>query len=109
MKKNEVHSKIGDRSSTLTCQLCDRQMQRLTEHHLIPRQAVKRKKADPGSTVEICSACHKQIHTFFNNAELAREFNTLEKLKNEPRMQKFLGWIQKQEPNKRIRVHRAGS
>ncbi|NJM89969.1 MAG: hypothetical protein HC847_25325 [Hydrococcus sp. RU_2_2] len=27
-------------------QLCDREMERLTIHHLMPRQAVKRKKAD---------------------------------------------------------------
>lgn len=81
-------------------------MENLTIHHLVPRQAVKRKKADPGPTVEICSACHRQIHTLFNNAELAKYFNTLEKLQNEPKMQKFLAWIKKQNPSKRIRIHR---
>jgi hypothetical protein len=65
-------------------------MESLTEHHLIPRQAVKRKKADPGSTVDICSACHRQIHNLFSNAELAQDLNTVEKLKNEPKMQKLL-------------------
>ena len=90
----------------MKCELCQREIERLTVHHLIPRQAVKRKKADPGSTVDICSACHRQIHTFFNNAELAKELNTLEKLQNEPKMQKFLSWIKKQDPNKRVRVSR---
>jgi hypothetical protein len=33
-------------------QLCDREMERLTIHHLMPRQAVKRKKAD--SYFELC-------------------------------------------------------
>jgi HNH endonuclease len=63
-------------SIALKCQLCDREMENLTIHHLVPKQAVKRKKADPGPTVEICSACHRQIHTLFNNAELAKYFNS---------------------------------
>jgi hypothetical protein len=90
----------------MKCQLCDREMERLTEHHLIPRQAVKRKKADPGPTVDICTACHKQIHIFFHNTQLARDFNTVEKLKTEPRMQKFLAWVRKQDSSKRVRVNR---
>ncbi|ERN42783.1 HNH endonuclease [Rubidibacter lacunae KORDI 51-2] len=86
------------------CQLCDREVARLTVHHLVPRQAVKRKKADPGPTVKICAACHKQIHALFDNATLARQLNTPEALSAEPQMQKFLAWIRKQDPNKRVRV-----
>ena len=80
-------------------------MERLTTHHLVPK-VVKRKKADSGPTIETCSACHRQIHTLFNNKELAQRFNTLEKLKNEPKMQKFLVWVKKQDPGKRVRVER---
>ena len=81
-------------------------MEALTIHHLIPRQAVKRKKADPGPTIDICSGCHRQIHKLFDNNYLAAHLNTLEKLESEPNMQRFLAWIKKQDPNKRIRVHR---
>lgn len=88
----------------MQCQLCERELEKLTIHHLVPRQAVKRKKAEPGVTVAICSPCHRQIHNLFSNLELARHFNTLEKLTNEPRMAKFLAWIKKQNPNKRIRI-----
>jgi hypothetical protein len=88
----------------MKCELCQREVNRLTVHHLIPRQAVKRKKADPGPTVEICSPCHSQIHHFFTNLELAQNYNTLDKLKNEPRMQKFLSWLRKQKPDKRIKI-----
>ncbi|MBE9168466.1 HNH endonuclease [Pleurocapsales cyanobacterium LEGE 06147] len=88
----------------MQCELCQREMERLTVHHLIPRQAVKRKKAEPGPTIDICSACHRQIHSLYSNNELAKYLNTLEKLRNEPKMQKFLAWIEKQKPNKRIRV-----
>lgn len=88
------------------CELCQREVERLTVHHLIPKQAAKRKQAEPGPTVEICSACHRQIHAFFDNKYLAQELNTLEKLRSEPKMQKFLAWIGKQDGAKRIRVHR---
>ncbi|WP_256871999.1 HNH endonuclease [Nostoc sp. TCL26-01] len=88
------------------CQLCQRQMEHLTIHHLVPRQNTKRKKQDPSPTVNICSACHRQIHALFDNKLLARELNTLEKLSNEPQMQKFLAWVIKQDPGKRIAVHR---
>ena len=90
----------------MNCELCQRTMERLTTHHLVPKQTVKRKKADSGPTVEICSACHRQIHTLFNNKELAQRLNTIEKLQNEPKMQKFLAWIKKQDPGKCIRVER---
>jgi hypothetical protein len=37
---------------------------------------------------------------------LAQELNTLEKLREEPQMQKFLSWVKKQKPDKRVQVHR---
>ncbi|MEH1830671.1 MAG: HNH endonuclease [Nostoc sp.] len=88
------------------CELCQREMENLTVHHLVPRQNTKRKKQDPGPTANICSACHRQIHALFDNKLLARVLNTLEKLSNEPQMQKFLVWVRKQDPGKRIAVHR---
>lgn len=90
----------------MPCQLCDRNVHQLTVHHLIPRQTVKRKQAESGSTIEICSPCHRQIHVFYSNLELARNFNTLDKLKSEPKMRKFLGWISKQDPQKQVRIRR---
>ena len=88
------------------CQLCEREMDALTIHHLIPRQKTKRKKIEPGPTINICSACHKQIHTLFDNTRLATELNSIERLKNELQMQKFLSWVRKQNPNRRIKVNR---
>ena len=88
----------------MQCELCEREMDALTVHHLIPRQKTKRKKTDPGPTINICSGCHKQIHTLFDNSRLAVELNSIEKLKHEPQMQKFLSWVRKQDPHKRIKV-----
>jgi hypothetical protein len=88
------------------CQLCQREMAQLTVHHLIPRQTVKRKQANAGETIAICIACHRQIHSFYSNLQLARELNTIEKLQNEPKMRKFLNWISKQKSEKKIKINR---
>ncbi len=90
----------------MNCELCERAVDRLTVHHLIPRQRVKQKKAEAGPTANICSACHLQIHALFDNKRLAKELNSLEKLRTEPQMAKFLSWIKKQKPHKRLQVHR---
>ena len=90
----------------MKCELCQRKMENLTIHHLIPRQYLKRKKIAVSPTVSICTACHKQIHALFDNKKLAQELNTIDKLKQEPKMQKFLSWVRKQKPNKRIIVRR---
>ena len=90
----------------MQCELCRREMEKLTIHHLIPRQYSKRKKIKIGDTVNICSPCHRQIHSLFNNKILAQELNTIEALENEPKMKKFLSWVKKQRHNKKITVYR---
>lgn len=86
----------------MQCGLCQREMENLTVHHLIPKQ----KDGAKGPKVEICSACHRQVHALFDNARLAQELNTVEKLQEEPQMKKFIAWVSKQNPNKKIKVHR---
>ena len=87
----------------MPCELCDRDVSQLTAHHLVPRQTVKRKQAESGPIIDICSACHRQIHALYTNLELARDLNTADKLKSEPRMRKFLNWVRKQDPQKKVR------
>lgn len=84
----------------MNCELCQREMENLTIHHLIPRQ----KNGHYSPKIKICSACHRQIHNLFDNTRLAQELNTLEKLRSEPQMWKFLSWVRKQDPNKRIKI-----
>lgn len=86
----------------MTCELCERDTEKLTVHHLIPRQ----KKGHHGPKINICSACHRQIHTLFDNTRLAQELNSKEKLINEAQMQKFIKWVKKQDPNKKVKVNR---
>ena len=90
----------------MICELCERDVQRLTVHHLIPKQKAKNKKADTIPTANICSACHRQIHSLFNNTQLSQKLNSLEKLKNEPQMEKFISWVKKQNPSRHVRVYR---
>lgn len=90
----------------MQCQLCERDCDRLTAHHLVPRQHTKRKKQEPGETIDICSACHRQIHSLFDNRVLATELNSLEKLKQQPDMIRFLNWLRKQDATKRVKVDR---
>ena len=89
------------------CRLCERDCPALTVHHLIPRQQTKRKKQDTGPTVDICAPCHKQIHTLFTNKALATNLNSIDKLKAREEMQKFLGWIRKQDPDRKVRTRKA--
>lgn len=86
----------------MPCELCERPVADLTIHHLVPKQ----KDGKDGPTAEICSACHRQIHALFDNATLARQLNSVAKLKAEPRLAKFLRWVRKQAPGKRVRVYR---
>lgn len=88
----------------MSCELCERELDNLTLHHLIPRQQTRRKQVAPGPTIQICSACHRQIHSLFSNAQLAHDLNTAAKLKQNPEMRRFLHWVSKQNPQRHIRV-----
>ena len=91
-----------------TCQLCGRAVEVLTAHHLYPKSQGRRagRKIADLSTVRVCRACHRQIHTLFSNQELARQFDSLDALRAHPEMAKFLDWVRRQDPNKRIKVRR---
>ena len=81
------------------CAICGRE-EALTRHHLIPRTRHhnKRNKREFGRAVVrqvtgICRPCHSQIHALLSEKELEREFNTIAKLKEHPRVAKFAAWI----------------
>ncbi len=89
----------------MRCELCEREMEELTLHHLIPKQYTKRKRLDTSATIDICSPCHRQIHALFDNKRLAKELNSVEALTDEPQMNKFLAWVSKQNPRKTVTVY----
>lgn len=84
------------------CALCQREMD-LTFHHLIPRAMHKRKffrkhysKAELAQGIDVCRPCHNAIHQFFDEMQLAKQCNSLDKLLAEPNIQKHITWIVKQ-------------
>lgn len=85
-----------------TCPLCGRPIppggQSL--HHLVPRL----KGGKKGPTVLLHTICHKEIHATLTEAELARDYDTVEALKAHPRLSKFLDWVAKRPPEFRSRV-----
>jgi hypothetical protein len=78
----------------ITCQLCEREVNRTSKHHLKPKS--RGGKHTP--TADLCQPCHKTIHKTFTNKELARNYVTLESLKEAPKLQIYLAWIK----NKKI-------
>ena len=72
------------------CELCNRSVSTLTKHHLIPLE----KGGKKFETLSLCPTCHKQIHALFTNRELATHFHTLESLKRDQKIIKYLRFIE---------------
>lgn len=73
------------------CELCNRNVSIITEHHLIPLE----KGGKKFNTIHLCTSCHTAIHSLFTNRELAARFNSLELLKRDVKIIKFLKFIEK--------------
>lgn len=81
------------------CILCEREVAHITRHHLIPR-------AEGGTeVVDLCIPCHKTLHSFFSNRTLSTELYTIDSLRQDPEIARYLEWIRKQ-PDRVIRVAR---
>lgn len=85
-----------------------REVEHLTVHHLVPKSQGKRRgiKGSELPTAMLCGACHRQLHVLFSNHELERRYHSIEELKREPKVKKFVAWVRKQDPNKKLRVRR---
>lgn len=78
--------------STL-CELCRREVpdkRYLEKHHLVPA-------AKGGKDVEhVCIDCGNQIHLLFSNNELRDLYNTMDKLRAHPAVQRWIKWVRSQ-------------
>lgn len=76
-----------------TCPICNREIAPPANlHHLIPVS-----RGGGGTpTVLLHQVCHNKIHSLFTEKELARNFNTIEKLLANEDMQQFIRFIRKQ-------------
>ncbi|KAF2664228.1 hypothetical protein BT63DRAFT_429751 [Microthyrium microscopicum] len=80
------------------CELCDRDWVPLTYHHLIPRSVhgiAKRwhEEWELNKVAWLCWACHGCVHRVASNEELAREWHTVERLKEREDIRRFVGWV----------------
>ncbi|WP_438449328.1 HNH endonuclease [Gorillibacterium sp. sgz5001074] len=85
------------------CELCGRTGVETTEHHLTPREM-------GGShlpTADLCRPCHKQIHALYSNEELAARLSTLEELRADGQIARYLRWIRKQAPGSLPRTRKS--
>jgi hypothetical protein len=79
------------------CALCEREVREVTRHHLVPRSEGGRE------VVLLCQPCHKTLHSFFTNETLLKELHTIEQLRAEPEIARYLSWVRKQRDS-RIKV-----
>jgi hypothetical protein len=85
------------------CELCKR-VKELSFHHLIPKTLHNNKffrklyeKVYMGSYgIELCKDCHHAVHDFWTEKELGKNYNTKEKILNDPKFKKYLKWVKKQ-------------
>lgn len=80
------------------CPLCGRTGCRLTQHHRVPVH----KGGGREHKVALCRDCHSKVHSLFTNAELARNYDTFEKLREVAEIRKFIKFIRKVDPSQRV-------
>ncbi|MEL6480101.1 MAG: HNH endonuclease [Pseudomonadota bacterium] len=84
-------------SEAVTCPLCGRPIPRHARqslHHLVP----KLKGGKHGDTVLLHQICHNEIHATLTEAELARDYSSMEALRAHPRLARFIRWVAKKDP-----------
>lgn len=78
------------------CPICERDMiqgSTINEHHFTPKCCGGKEKEF------LHKICHNKIHKVWpNEKDLAREYNTPEKIRSHPEMQKFIKWVKKKDP-----------
>jgi len=96
MPKPYYNTKFG------TCECCGRDSD-LTFHHLIPRFLHKKKWFKKNYTrdqmnqgIDVCSDCHKGIHSIYDEQILGKQFNTKEKILTDKALKKHFVWVSKQ-------------
>ncbi len=81
------------------CAFCKRKVP-TRGHHVVPR--CKGGK----DTAPTCHSCEDFIHKTWSHNELRDKFNTIVKIQADPRFQKFLRWLYKQQAGAFFRTRR---
>ena len=94
---------LPTKGKATACELCLRDVDRYTVHHLIP----KSKGGRFGPTARLCSTYHSQLHALFSETILANELHSVELLRANPQVNNYLKWMRKQKGGASFRVRRA--
>ena len=95
--------KTGNNGRSNACELCLREAERYTVHHLVPRA----KGGRFGPKAKLCPTCHRQLHAFFSEATLAKELHSIDLIRANPQMSEYLRWARRQKGPTSFRVRRA--
>ena len=93
------------RDEAVMCELCQREVDRYTVHHLVPRARGGRF----GPTAKLCPTCHRQLHALFSEATLAEELNSIARLQANSQVHSYLKWVRKQKSAGGFKVRRANN
>lgn len=85
------------------CPICDREIipgQSADTHHLLPKSRGTRDKTaySKENLIAIHLVCHMKVHHTFSENELYSYYNTPERIKEHPEIQKFIKWVSKKDP-----------
>ena len=86
------------------CPLCGRKLvggRSVNQHHLVPRSRNGR------DTIALHRICHAAIHATLSEKELARQYNTIERLREHPQLRRFIVWVRRKSPEFWVRTRRA--
>lgn len=103
--KSDGTPPIPDSEGSRICPLCGREIPRdqASRHHLTP----KLKGGKHGPIAVLHAICHGKIHSVLSESQLAREYDTIEKLLTHPEIAKFVRWVAKRPPDYRSSNRRA--
>jgi hypothetical protein len=96
---------LPSRDEAAECELCQREVDRYTVHHLVPRA----RGGKFGPKAQLCSTCHRQLHALFSEATLADELNSIALLQANPQVDNYLKWVRKQKSAGGFKVRRANN
>ncbi len=103
-KRTNLHP-LPARDEATECELCQREVDHFTVHHLVP----KARGGRFGPTARLCPTCHRQLHALFSEATLADELNSIARLQANPQVNSYLKWVRKQKSSGGFKVRRANN
>ncbi|MEQ6886547.1 hypothetical protein [Salicola sp. Rm-C-2C1-2] len=88
------------------CELCGREVDELTQHHLVPRRLHRKKRFRKAFSREelvtricwVCRPCHNMIHHVCSEQQLGMFYNTRESLLAIPELADFINWLSTKPP-----------